>query len=62
MKATYTFRMSEGASQCQMVVLTHARMRKYGVRFEDGDLPDPVEGEPETVAEVEPEAVADPAT
>ena len=62
MKATYTFRMSEGASQCQMVVLTHARMRKYGVRFEDGDLPDPVEGAPETVAEVEPEAVADPAT
>jgi hypothetical protein len=62
MKATYTFRMSEGASQCQLVVLTHARMRKYGVRFEDGDLPEPVEGEPKAVAEVEPEAVADPAT
>jgi sec-independent protein translocase protein TatB len=52
MKATYTFRMSEGASQCQLVVLTHARMRKYGVRFENDDLPDP-----------EPlKAVADPAT
>ena len=35
MKATYTTRMSDGASSCQLVILTHARMRQFGLKIED---------------------------
>ena len=35
MKATYTTRMSDGASSCQLIVLTHARMRQFGLKIDD---------------------------
>lgn len=35
MKATYTTRMSDGADRCQLIILTHARMRKFGLKIED---------------------------
>ncbi len=35
MKATYTTRMSDGASSCQLVILTHARMRQFGLKIDD---------------------------
>ena len=39
MKATYTTRMSDGADRCQLIILTHARMRQFGLKIED-DTPD----------------------
>ncbi len=44
MKATYTSRMSDGAPRCQLVILTHARMRKFGLKIED-DTADRERGE-----------------
>lgn len=35
MKATYTTRMSDGADRCQLIILTHARMRQFGLKIED---------------------------
>ena len=37
MKATYTTRMSDGADRCQLIILTHARMRQFGLKIEDDD-------------------------
>ena len=34
MKATYTTRMSDGADRCQLIILTHARMRQFGLKIE----------------------------
>lgn len=46
MKATYTTRMSDGADRCQLIILTHARMRQFGLKIED---------EPRSRAEAEAE-------
>lgn len=35
MKATYTTRMSDGADRCQLIILTHARMRQFGLKIKD---------------------------
>ncbi len=35
MKATYTTRMSDGADRCQLIILSHARMRQFGLKIED---------------------------
>ncbi|MCY3896704.1 MAG: Sec-independent protein translocase protein TatB [Chloroflexi bacterium] len=35
MKATYTTRMSDGADRCQLIILTHARMRQFGLKIDD---------------------------
>ncbi len=52
MKATYTSRMSDGADRCELVVLTHARMRKFRMPFDEEDLPstDPTDSEQEVPA------------
>lgn len=49
MKATYTTRMSDGADRCQLVILTHARMRQFGLKIED-DTRDRDEATPEQEA------------
>ena len=51
MKATYTTRMSDGADRCQLIILTHARMRQFGLKIEDDDSRERDE------AAAEPEAV-----
>jgi len=51
MKATYTTRMSDGADRCQLIILTHARMRQFGLKIEDDNRRkrDEVEAEHEAV-------------